>query len=101
MLSASINFSNDNKYDIFEIIKKFIFVVFEKVYIKGIQSFLTDDMKSKDIKEEDINIYTLSDKLLNIINNINKNKIGEFAGNENFIKLKSIIEKYISDKNME
>ena len=99
LLSVYINLDDDNnKKDIYEILKQFFFGTFENIYLKGIKYFLAYDMKENNINREDINIYTLNDKISNIIQSINNKKVKEFNSNENFIKLKSIIEKNISYK---
>ena len=103
LLSEFINFNNENKLEIFEIIKKFIFDVFENVYKHGITYFLNEEL-NKDLNEDlnkYLNIFTFGDELSNIINKINKNKIIEFTENEKFMKLKSILERLINDKNKE
>ena len=53
------NFNNDdNKNEVFEVIKKFIFDVFEDVYKNGIEYFLKEDLKTENINQNNINILT-------------------------------------------
>lgn len=95
------NFNIDNKFEIFETIKKFIFDTFENIYKKGNKYFLTENLNAEDIKTNNINIFTLNTKFTDIIDNINKKIMIEFNSNKKFLKLKYIFENLINEKKYE
>ena len=101
LLSMFTNFNIDNKFEIFETIKKFIFDTFENIYKKGNKYFLTENLNAEDIKTNNINIFTLNTKFTDIIDNINKKIMIEFNSNKKFLKLKYIFENLINEKKYE
>ena len=101
LLDMFTNFDNENKNEIFETIKIFIFDVFENIYKNGIKNFLIEELKTENKKLNEINIITLSNRLENIIDNINKKILFEFVNNHKMFILKTIFENVIKTKGKE
>ena len=88
-LLIDISYFNDiTRKEMFEIIKKFIFIIFEQTFIKGMKYLITKDENFFNVEKE------LKEKMKNIINTNSKN----FINGDNFKKLNLLLISNI-DKN--